>query len=68
MTLIDAKEDEKLDSSKGNSAGRVFGFANFDDVASKSAMPEDLGMDKAVAASIETFEGYKFDIKMSKSR
>ena len=67
MTLIDAKEDEKLDSSKGNSAGRVFGFANFDDVASKSAKPEDLGMDKAVAASIETFEGYTFAIKMSKS-
>ena len=67
MTLIDAKEDEKLDSSKGNSAGRVFGFANFDDVASKSAKPEDLGMDKAVAASIETFEGYTFAIKMSKA-
>ena len=67
MTLVDAKEDEKLDSSKGNSAGRVFGFANFDDVASKSAKPGDLGMDKAVAASIETFEGYTFAIKMSKS-
>lgn len=67
MTLVDAKEDEKLDSSKGNSAGRVFGFANFDDVASKSAKPEDLGMDKAVAASIKTFEGYTFAIKMSKA-
>ncbi|MDD9865613.1 MAG: hypothetical protein OXS32_04620, partial [Verrucomicrobiales bacterium] len=67
MTLVDAKEDEKLDSSKGNSAGRVFGFANFDDVASKSAKPEDLGMDKAVAARIETCEGYTFAIKMSKS-
>ena len=67
MTLVDAKEDEKLDSSKGNSAGRVFGFANFDDVASKSAKPEDLGMDKAVSANIETFEGYTFAIKMSKS-
>ena len=67
MTLVDAKEDEKLDSSKGNSAGRVFGFANFDDVASKSAKPEDLGMDKAVTASIDTFEGYSFAIKMSKA-
>ena len=66
MTLLDAKEEEKLDSSKGNSAGRVFGFTNFDDVASKSSKPEDLGMDKAVTANIETFEGYKYDIKMSK--
>ena len=32
MSLLDAKEGEKLDSSKGNSAGRVFGFTNFDDV------------------------------------
>ena len=67
MTLIDAKEDEKLDSSKGNSAGRVFGFANFDDVASKEIDPKDIGMDKAVSANIETFEGYTFAIKMSKS-
>ncbi len=66
MSLLDAKEGEKLDSSKGNSAGRVFGFTNFDDVASKAAKPEDLGMDKAVTANIETFEGYKYAIKMSK--
>lgn len=67
MTLADAKEGEKLDSSKGNSAGRVFGFANFDDVASKETDPKDIGMDKAVSANIETFEGYTFAIKMSKS-
>ena len=66
MSLLDAKEGEKLDSSKGNSAGRVFGFTNFDDVASKSVKPEDLGMDKAVTANIETFEGYKYTVKMSK--
>ena len=67
MTLVDAKEGEKLDSSKGNSAGRVFGFANFDDVASKETDTKDIGMDKAVSANIETFEGYTFAIKMSKS-
>ena len=67
MTLVDAKEGEKLDSPKGNSAGRVFGFANFDDVASKETDPKDIGMDKAVSANIETFEGYTFAIKMSKS-
>ena len=67
MTLVDAKDGEKLDSSKGNSAGRVFGFANFDDVASKETDPKDIGMDKAVSANIETFEGYTFAIKMSKS-
>ena len=67
MTLVDAKEGEKLDSSKGNSAGRIFGFANFDDVASKETDPKDIGMDKAVSANIETFEGYTFAIKMSKS-
>ena len=67
MTLVDAKEGEKLDSSKGNSAGRVFGFANFDDVASKETDPKDIGMDKAVSANIDTFEGYTFAIKMSKS-
>ena len=67
MALIDPKEDEKLDSSKGNTAGRVFGFANFEDVARKSVKPEDIGMDKAVTANIKTFEGYTFSIKMSKA-
>ena len=67
MALIDPKEDEKLDSSKGNTAGRVFGFANFEDVARKSVKPEDIGMDKAVTANIKTFEGYTFSIKMSKT-
>ena len=66
MSLVDPKPDEKLDSSKGNSAGRVFGYPSFDDVASKSDKPEDLGMDKAVTAAIDTFDGYKYVIKLAK--
>ncbi|MED5382079.1 MAG: DUF4340 domain-containing protein, partial [Verrucomicrobiota bacterium] len=66
MALADAKPEEKLDSSKGNSAGRVFGFPSFDDVASKSAKPEETGMDKAVTATIDTFEGYQYVVKMAK--
>jgi len=66
MSLTDAKPEEKLDSSKGSSAGRVLGYPSFDDVASKSAKPEDTGMDKAVTASIDTFEGYKYVVKMAK--
>ena len=66
MSLTDAKPEEKLDSSKGSSAGRVLGYPSFDDVASKSAKPEDIGMDKAVTASIDTFEGYKYIVKMAK--
>jgi len=66
MSLVDPKPDEKLDSSKGNSAGRVFGYPSFDDVASKSDKPKDLGMDKAVTAAINTFDGYKYVIKLAK--
>ncbi len=66
MSLVDSKEGEKLDSSKGNSAGRVFGYPSFDDVASKSAKSEDIGMDKAVTTTIDTFEGYKYVVKLAK--
>ncbi|MBT3912681.1 MAG: DUF4340 domain-containing protein [Verrucomicrobia bacterium] len=66
MALSDAKPDEKLDSSKGSSAGRVLGSPSFDDIASKSAKPEDTGMDKAVTATIDTFEGYNYVVKMAK--
>ena len=34
MALAEAKPEEKLDSSKGNTAGRVLGYPSFDDVAS----------------------------------
>jgi len=66
MSLADAKPDEKLDSSKGNSAGRVLGVPSFDDVASKSAKPEEIGMDKALTATIDTFDGYQYVVKMAK--
>ena len=66
MSLVDAKPDEKLDSSKANSAGRVLGFPSFDDVASKSVKPEEIGMDKAVTATINTFDGYQYVVKMAK--
>ena len=66
MALSDAKPEEKLDSSKGNSAGRVLGSPSFDDIASKSAKPEETGMDKAVTATIGTFEGYNYVVKMAK--
>jgi len=66
MALAEAKPDEKLDSSKGNTAGRVLGYPSFDDVASKSAKPEDIGMDKAVTATIDTFEGFQYVVKMAK--
>ena len=66
MALSDAKPEEKLDSSKGNSAGRVLGSPSFDDIASKSAKPEETGMDKAVKATIDTFEGYNYVVKMAK--
>ena len=66
MALSDAKPEEKLDSSKGNTAGRVLGYPSFDDVASKSAKPEETGMDKSVTATIDTFEGYNYVVKMAK--
>jgi len=66
MALADAKPEEKLDSSKGNSAGRVFGYPSFDDVASKAAKPEETGMDKAVTATLDTFEGYRYVVNMAK--
>ena len=66
MALSDTKPEEKLDSSKGNTAGRVLGYPSFDDIASKSAKPEETGMDKAVTATIDTFEGYNYVVKMAK--
>jgi hypothetical protein len=64
--LEDAGELEKVDSSKVSFANSVLAYASFVDVASSDASAEETGMDDPVVAELETFEGFRYVVKVGK--
>jgi hypothetical protein len=64
--LADAKEGEKLDSGKVSSLSYALSSATFVDVVSPTNKPEDLGMDKPLVATIDTFDNLTYTVKMGK--
>jgi hypothetical protein len=64
--LTDAKDEEKVDASKVSSLGTLFSFASFNDVLAPDAKPEETGLDKPSTATIETFDNFKYVLKIGK--
>ena len=64
--LTDAKEEEKVDASKVSSLGTLFSFASFNDVLAPDAKPEETGLDKPATVTIETFDNFKYVLKIGK--
>ncbi len=64
LKLVDKKETETLDNTKVSGVANVLGYASFTDVLDSGAKPEDVGMAKPVTATIETFDGFTYTIKI----
>ena len=64
--LADKKESENLDTTKLSGLGTLLSYASFNDVLPLDAKPESIGMDKPVAAVVETFDHFKYAIKVGK--
>jgi hypothetical protein len=62
--LVDASESEKLDSSKTSSMNYALSNPLFDDVVSPDTDPETTGLEQAVNARLETFEGFNYQVKV----
>ncbi len=62
--LADAKPDEKLDSSKASSATGGLGWPSFNDVLPKETDPASVGLDKPTIATVQTFEGFTYTLKI----
>ena len=62
LALADAKPGEQLDAGKSSPVGNALSFPNFTDVVSPETKPEEMGMDKPVAAKIETFDGFTYTL------
>ena len=64
-TLASKKEGEELDSSKTSGLKYFMSSPSFVDVA-VGMKDEDTGMDKPTRATIETFDGFKYDLSIGK--
>jgi hypothetical protein len=65
--LADAKPDEKIDPAKTTPLASVFAAPSFNDVLAADAKPEDTGLDKPTVATIETFDGFRYELKIGKA-
>ena len=61
--LADAKPGELLDNGKSGSASSALSYPSFADVAT-NVSAEATGMDKAIVARLETFDGFLFTAKV----
>lgn len=66
MVLAEAKEGEKVDTSKVFSQANAFASASFNDVLSADAKPDQTGLDKPITAKIETFDHVTYTIQVGK--
>ena len=64
--LADAKPEEELDKSKVSQFATLFSSPTFKDVLAADAKPEETGLDKPTTATIETFDGFTYVVKIGK--
>ena len=64
--LAGAKDTEKVDQAKVSQVASAFAFAALADVLNPDAKPADTGLDKPVTATIATFDGFTYVLKIGK--
>jgi hypothetical protein len=61
--LVDAKDKEVLDAGKASGVTGALAYPSFNDVA-VNLTPDKTGLDKPTVAKIETFDGFRYDVKI----
>jgi hypothetical protein len=64
--FADPKPGEELDQSKATTIANSISNPNFADVLDPQAKPETTGLDHPSTASIETFDGFTYSLKIGK--
>lgn len=64
--LADAKPGEELDSAKASAIASAFSYTNLVDVMAPDAPVADTGLDKPAVATLETFDGFVYTVKIGK--
>ena len=67
LALEDPAEGEELNTSKSSRLSNLFSSIGFTDyVSGDAATPANTGLDKPVTATIETFDGFTYVVKVGK--
>jgi hypothetical protein len=64
--LADVKPDEQLDTNKIAGVITPFASPTFNDVLSKTARPEENGLDKPIVVSVDTFDDFNYSVKLGR--
>ena len=64
--LADAKPGEELDVTKASAIAALFSYAPLADVMAPDAPVAETGLDKPAVATIETFDGFVYTLKIGK--
>jgi len=68
LSLVGAKPTDELSPARLGSLGNLFANSRFSDVAvGDDAKPENTGLDKPIEVTVETFEGFKYQVKVGMS-
>ena len=62
--MAEVDEGETLDSAKASRVLGVLSYPSFNDVLSSDSPNDDTGLNQAVVASIDTFEGFHYEVKI----
>jgi hypothetical protein len=62
--LVEAKPEEKLDSSKTSSFSYSLSSPSFTDVFPPDAKPEQAGLDKPTVITLDTFDNFTYTLKV----
>lgn len=63
-SLVDKKDEEQVETNKLSSVGFVLSSPSFNDVMSPGAAPETTGMNQPSVATLETFDGFTYTVKI----
>jgi len=64
--LAEAKPGEELDNAKASALASPFSYAAFADVMAPDAVAAETGLDKPAVATMETFDGFIYTLKIGK--
>lgn len=67
MKLADKQDKEEIDTTKVSSLNSALSFPSFNDVIASGAKPETTGLDKPIAAKLETFDNFIYTFKIGKA-
>ena len=66
--LAALKPGEEMDTNKVSGVSGVLASPSFTDLAAPGAKPEETGMDKPTVATVETFDGFSYTLKLGKAK